>query len=635
MEILTGVDMYVEDGNGAYHVPTTCDVTKYPAPCGLGSTLGCNTTVLMYPDVQQYLVPSQLRVCDDSHIGFLCCYSSPSSASSKGMIRFLASKVVIRCYYMGVRDHVLRLIQVLESRNCPCIKPVNNVHIFCRKFPVCQECLTTIRTMCIEESLKGPHCVTMHVSANGDMALSFCTGTIMRKTEEHPSMWVDNLCEQPSLMDYCSVISEAVSLMPFPQYINPIRAGLFSTYLTQAVCTPSCRYDTTRVVVPLYSELPLMLRDNSTNDEALRQMSIPGLNLFAVFCNMHETYENGVVLSASAASRFKYYCIKAVSLPNGSRIPDISSVICPFSVPWWQVPFEGVVVSVTRCISDRIRVLVEYIGYPVDGDKFTTLHGQKGVATVLEDSKMPVVNGRVADIVIGSSAIVKCHTASQLLEAACGFYCIQNKIEPCTRSYEQVLDKFAVEYRSVSVINAARAEDPQTIYNEIIKKYEGPMALMDNEGEDYTVKRYVWDMCSTISSTQHLRVNCGYIHVMQSIFMASSKMSCTKVKSTVYHRTTIGGLNRGGSAGLGEMELSQLEASGFKHCIEEFSNRSAMCVVDVCSRCSCITILCSCEEALKEEFGTYPMLIPFPSVKAMIGMRVCLSVNTELTSQLD
>eukprot|EP00957_Ditylum_brightwellii_P202748 15331593-Ditylum_brightwellii.AAC.1 len=120
IQALLEVGMETVNGDQVYHVPTTCDITKYAAPCGLGSTLGCNTTVLMYPDVQQYLVPSHLRKCDKSHIGFLCCCSSPSSASSKGMVRFLTSGVVVRCYNLGVRNHVLRLVEMLESRNCSC-----------------------------------------------------------------------------------------------------------------------------------------------------------------------------------------------------------------------------------------------------------------------------------------------------------------------------------------------------------------------------------------------------------------------------------------------------------------------------------------------------------------------------------
>jgi hypothetical protein len=67
---------------------------------------------------------------------------------------------------------------------------------------------------------------------------------------------------------------------------------------------------------------------------------------------------------------------------------------------------------------------------------------------------------------------------------------------------------------------------------------------------------------------------------------------------------------------------TQLEASGFKYCLEEFSQRSDLCVVEACKNCRCITILCICSATVKEEFGVFKSLIPSSSVKAMLGVRV-------------
>ena len=86
---------------------------------------------------------------------------------------------------------------------------------------------------------------------------------------------------------------------------------------------------------------------------------------------------------------------------------------------------------------------------------------------------------------------------------------------------------------------------------------------------------------------------------------------------------------------LGEMELSQLEASGFKHCISEFSTRSDLCVTEVCRSCNCITILCACSAETRSKFGTYRCMLPSSSIKAMIGIRVCSHLNTELLPLLD
>jgi len=91
----------------SYVVPTGCSTKNYRMPCGLGSTLVANIDVIMHPDIPQYMVSTDLRTSDNSHLGFLFCCSSPSSASSKGLIRYLALGVSIRCYTQGVRSAML------------------------------------------------------------------------------------------------------------------------------------------------------------------------------------------------------------------------------------------------------------------------------------------------------------------------------------------------------------------------------------------------------------------------------------------------------------------------------------------------------------------------------------------------
>jgi hypothetical protein len=130
------------------------------------------------------------------------------------------------------------------------------------------------------------------------------------------------------------------------------------------------------------------------------------------------------------------------------------------------------------------------------------------------------------------------------------------------------------------------------------------------------------------------RANFGMIRVMQSIFMASSKMSCTQSKTSVNKFTPRSASNSGSSKGLGEMEMSQLEASGLKYCIEEFSSRSDLCVVSVCCKCRCITILCACDQDTRSKFKEFRALLPSASIKALIALRVCSNLNTELIPQM-
>lgn len=55
--------------------------------------------------------------------------------------------------------------------------------------------------------------------------------------------------------------------------------------------------------------------------------------------------------------------------------------------------------------------------HAVTGDKFCTLHGQKGVATVVPDDQMVQVGGKPVDLVMGSTSVVERGTSGQPMEA--------------------------------------------------------------------------------------------------------------------------------------------------------------------------------------------------------------------------
>ena len=130
-----------------YRVPTWCPDKRYRSPCGLGGTMLANSVVLMYPDVPQYMIEATERAPKDEHIGFLCPSSSSSSAALKGLVRFVCTDTVCRCYNMGVGDTMLELSRLCKSHNCKCRNPSCtirvagcNVHIF-QELCLCQPCL--------------------------------------------------------------------------------------------------------------------------------------------------------------------------------------------------------------------------------------------------------------------------------------------------------------------------------------------------------------------------------------------------------------------------------------------------------------------------------------------------------------
>ena len=320
--------------------------------------------------------------------------------------------------------------------------------------------------------------------------------------------------------------------------------------------------------------------------------SLPGMNMPTMFCNMSLTYEDDMVMSRSVASKLRYPCKKRVKLWDISAVPAINSKIPPFSRSWWQVGFEGTVVDATRSVSDSIIVYIEFVGLPVNGHKFTTLHGQKGVVTILPDTEMLIVSNQHAELVIGSSVIIKRGTASQLIEAAYGMYCINHSIDHCKHDTDEIIGMYVKDYRVSPRIDAI---------DSICKRYESDVYMPDKQGISQHITRRIWKIGSSISSTQSVRANYGYIRVMQSVFMASTSMSCTQVKSGKKQRVPMSIASKGGSIGLGEMELQQLEACGMKNCVTEFCVRSDLCKVDVCCKCKCITITCTCDKETRDK----------------------------------
>jgi DNA-directed RNA polymerase beta subunit len=100
--------------------------------------------------------------------------------------------------------------------------------------------------------------------------------------------------------------------------------------------------------------------------------------------------------------------------------------VIPCCACWWQNHFGVMVSQIDTIPSGGLRIFALHERSPVNGDKFTASHGQRGAVTVLDDCFMPSTNGGTADIVTGSSSAIRRQTASQLLEAACGQCCVEN-----------------------------------------------------------------------------------------------------------------------------------------------------------------------------------------------------------------
>lgn len=184
----------------------------------------------MYPDVNQYMIPWNLRAPTQDQVGILCPCSSSSSASLKGLERYVTSPAgVCRCYYMmGIRSVLQKLCTDIPVSGCVChivdTEDLHIVHIAGIRSNLCALCYRMLEHIIISNLSESPHSPTLHYNESGYVTLSFCSGTLM--AQSHENMWYDSMSRSCTTQHYQRIVSPAASLVCFPQCINPVRLGL-------------------------------------------------------------------------------------------------------------------------------------------------------------------------------------------------------------------------------------------------------------------------------------------------------------------------------------------------------------------------------------------------------------------------
>jgi hypothetical protein len=141
-----------------------------------------NNVVLMYPDVNQCMIPGNLSAPTQDQVGILCLCSSSSSASLKGFERYVTSGVVCRCYYMMVVRSVLqKLCTDVPVSGCVCHIDTEDLHIVYIAgigSNICALCYRMLMHIIISNLSESPHSPALHYNESGYVTISFCTGTL-------------------------------------------------------------------------------------------------------------------------------------------------------------------------------------------------------------------------------------------------------------------------------------------------------------------------------------------------------------------------------------------------------------------------------------------------------------------------
>jgi hypothetical protein len=238
-------------------------------------------------------------------------------------------------------------------------------------------------------------------------------------------------------------------------------------------------------------------------------------------------------------------------------------------------PWAGGHTATTRL--GVVKVTIEREGIPANGDKFSTLHGQKGVITIVPDNRMPIIGAERTEIIIGSVSIVKRGTPSQLLEGA--------------------LSKYVSDSHS-------SVQHPMTC-SDAIDKFSTEVSTSDRES---AWERAMNHYCTNLSFGKGAVQQRVHMHRSNTIKVESVRCNYGIIRATIcvhcIHKTFL-----------------------YQYMLHFQYTQFLWCLVDVCSKCNQVCMLCSCSENPER----YKMRLRHSSLKYMIGLCVIGNRKVEIT----
>jgi hypothetical protein len=188
-------------------------------------------------------------------------------------------------------------------------------------------------------------------------------------------------------------------------------------------------------------ELP-KVRSRSQQDLIDREIIRKGWNLFTLFVDIPDVFEDQIMVDKSHVSKFitykkRYQCYGAIKVEPGQKIKhghtlsiSDSATTKRFDVSCDSAIVESITESVTNVGGIKTpvyNVIVSYRRYLRDGVKLTNMHGNKGEIRMKDlgyaiDPRTGEM--RKIDIIVSAKSVEKRHIPGQLLEA------ITNNITP-------------------------------------------------------------------------------------------------------------------------------------------------------------------------------------------------------------
>lgn len=526
------------------------------------------------PDISKRLVKKEQR-------GILCSGHTAHSAEA-GLVRKVAHGNNLRLWsaeeFKIFRNSIATI--ALEDRVTNFVMVVGNLYSHISRWGV--DALKDI------QSKGGLSLATLNFIEDGPLTIAYLDirpGVILKKVG---NCYYDSTNLDRTNLVFHDYFSTFFLTVPFIKFDRPPRTLVASCQSIQGICSPLLFQSA--IFKPLNPRSSPMVLTKYISDMNLDPTYISGENLKIGLINNNNNYEDCFLLSSAAVERgvFAYKVITSTTVDMHDVKVKVGQDVTMDNSTWWCLPFPAKIIDMQNTNDSRVRLRLERDAVPSDGDKMSTLHGQKGIVRVTPKDEMPCAmddDGNLIefDLVIAISSVLSRVTTGQVYELRAGRIVKEMGLESREDASFMKMNCDGVMVPSEEI----ESVKPSRVYD---RKTRLPMVGTDDR-----------------------KVSCewGYGRVQLLHHLTAGKHHFTRVENTMNTKYAAKGKSGGGSVKFGDMETEAACSSGLTKCLNEIKSRIDTSVVAVCVSCNRQCMLCDCTG---KNNRTRNMIIPFSTV---------------------
>lgn len=578
---------------------------------GILGGLHNNTSLQMGFEEKEGSVNFEKRAYDKKYLGFICA-GHTSHSSDAGKSRRVASYIRVRVLWEGILDCLITdTCEVPSTREwvvyCMGITcNTSEAGVWNIVHTLKDASMTYLEDQFSMYGSRQLMCPAGYMIYPDDkiLYLSISSGTMMRTTVGDTmidsSMLSDQkdngIIEHPPLPTHGPhsikfLYSAFFMLVCFVEHDRPPRGLFASGQTTQGVFFPWS--PATARVSPLHASRPIVAtqyardieKDFEMTDDAIWDI-FPGEDLVICYMNMPLNYDDSIIISSKFADMggFSTLSLCTYRISESEDVPEVGEKLCRKKYKWWKVECtntcvckkrggpklistsgripSGTVHQVIRTEDGQISIKVLSFSQLLSGDKISTMHGQKGVARIVDVHELPVIvmkdgSSMIADAYMAVGSIVSRQTNGQIYESACGW---KGAREGKLQTVDEVLTTDTDECDYIYF-----ADTGQTI-----------MRLMPS------------------GVIEPIKATVGMTRFLNQTQMTREKHHLTHKPEGKYSTGTRSGRADGGGVAASEMDFHAMYSSGLYSCSQELFNRGNACLVPVCRNCNAIMSVHDC-----------------------------------------